>query len=168
MSMLELPGPLAETAFRLRRLTREITARCSEVRAVNVRFVHFVHVERELTDSEREILDALLTYGGPAKFEQTERGIVIVPRLGTISPWASKATDIARNCGLPVHRVERGRRYSFDVEGGLSEARLERRCSPSIRHDPCGKYPCLRTGRVRSRTRMRRSVWQCRWMRSIT
>ncbi len=125
MSMLELPGPLAETAFRLQRLGRELTARTADVRSVNARFVHFVHAERELTASEREILDALLTYGSSADFRPTNCEILIVPRLGTISPWASKATDIARICGLPVQRVERGRRYSLDVTGDRSNVKLE-------------------------------------------
>ncbi len=124
MSMLELPGPLAETAFRLRRLAHEATARCADVRDVNVRFVHFVHFERELKAGEREILDALLTYGSPAEFSRTNCEITIVPRLGTISPWASKATDIARICGLPVQRIERGRRYSLEIRGDRTGAVL--------------------------------------------
>lgn len=45
--------------------------------------------------------------------------MVVMPRLGTVSPWASKATDIAHNCGLPVHRVERITVYTLALKGGL-------------------------------------------------
>ncbi|HSW25269.1 MAG TPA: hypothetical protein VLJ62_21085 [Burkholderiaceae bacterium] len=44
--------------------------------------------------------------------------IVVMPRLGTVSPWASKATDIAHNCALPVRRIERVTEYRLLLEGG--------------------------------------------------
>ncbi|MCH3703315.1 hypothetical protein LZB55_08575, partial [Campylobacter lari] len=50
--------------------------------------------------------------------------LLVIPRLGTISPWASKATDIAHNCGLSaVHRIERGVRYVITPERGLLGAK---------------------------------------------
>ncbi len=49
--------------------------------------------------------------------------IHVVPRLGTISPWASKATDIAKICGLPVHRIERGRVVALAVTGAADGGR---------------------------------------------
>ncbi|HEY5623426.1 MAG TPA: phosphoribosylformylglycinamidine synthase [Gammaproteobacteria bacterium] len=122
--MLKLRGPLAETDFRLRRLAGELNARCAAVRGVNARFIHFAHSERELTDDECRILDALLTYGSPAEFDPGGCEILVVPRLGTISPWASKATDIARVCGLPIHRLERGRVYDLDVGGSIGTEQL--------------------------------------------
>ena len=126
MTMLQLPGPMAETSFRLQRLSRQLAAHCAAVRGVSVRYLHFAHTERELTAAEQVILDALLTYGSATAWAAGGRELVVVPRLGTISPWASKATDIARNCGLPIQRVERGRLYSLDLSTAVSAEEIER------------------------------------------
>ena len=126
MTMLQLPGPTAETAFRLQRLSRQLAAHCAAVRGVSVRYLHFAHTERELTAAEQEILDALLTYGSAVAWAGGGRELIVVPRLGTISPWASKATDIARNCGLPIQRIERGRLYSLDLSTAVSAEEIER------------------------------------------
>ena len=120
MTMLQLPGPTAETAFRLRRLSGQLTARCPAVRGVVVRYVHFAHTERDLSNAERALLDTLLTYGSQAEPANGGRDLIVVPRLGTISPWASKATDIARICGLPIQRLERGRLYTLDLATSVS------------------------------------------------
>jgi phosphoribosylformylglycinamidine synthase len=109
MTMLQLAGPAAETAFRLAKRREEMRARSAAFVDLGLRFEHYVHANRELAGREREILNALLAYGPPATSVGGEHKLYIVPRLGTISPWASKATDIARICGLDLHRIERGR-----------------------------------------------------------
>jgi len=113
MTMLQLAGPPAATAFRLAKLRTELRALEAAIEGVAVRFEHFVHLARPLDDRERSVLDALLDYGGGALELAGAAGarerLYVVPRLGTISPWASKATDIAKLCELPVRRVERGR-----------------------------------------------------------
>ena len=123
--MLQLPGPRAETSFRLQRLSRQLAGRCAAVRGIAVRYLHFAHTERDLTEAEYAILAALLTYGSDPKSANGGRELVVVPRLGTISPWASKATDIAQICGLPVHRLERGRLYSLDLAASISPEEIE-------------------------------------------
>src|SRR5262245_45286529 len=110
MTMLQLAGPPAATAFRLATLRTELRALEPAITDAAVRFEHFVHLERPLEGGERRVLGALLDYGGGALDLASSRPggrqvIYVVPRLGTISPWASKATDIARLCELPVHRV---------------------------------------------------------------
>ena len=129
MTMLQLAGPPAATAFRLLKLRTELHALEATITDVAVRFEHFVHLEQPLDASERRVLEALLDYGGGAlKLERSGAGgrqsLYVVPRLGTISPWASKATDIARLCELPVHRVERGRLVELTVERSLGAAQL--------------------------------------------
>ncbi len=83
----------------------------------------------ELSAEERRVLEALLTYGpaqptaAPATSDQL---IVVIPRPGTISPWSSKATDIAQVCGLEaVERIERGIAYFVRGSKPLSAADLE-------------------------------------------
>jgi phosphoribosylformylglycinamidine synthase len=99
-----------------------------------VRFEHFVNVDRPLVDAERRVLTALLDYGGgPAHAASGRQRLHVVPRLGTISPWASKATDIAKLCSLPVRRIERGRVVELDVRSVLTDA--ERRRLAPLLHD---------------------------------
>ena len=66
-----------------------------------------------------ERLAALLDYGDPYQGPTDGPVLVVTPRLGTVSPWASKATDIAHNCGLPVRRVERITEYRLVLKAGL-------------------------------------------------
>ena len=84
--------------------------------------MHFVHASRELTKAEEERLASLLTYGDAAEDVRADLAFMVVPRLGTISPWASKATDIVKNCGIEgVLRVERGTVYSLALKVPLTE-----------------------------------------------
>ena len=93
------------------------------VSAVQARYVHFVDTPSDLSDADRARLDGLLTYGEPAQADVNDGAIesfVVIPRFGTISPWASKATDIVHNCGMThIHRVERGVAYRVVLKGGI-------------------------------------------------
>src|SRR5690606_17794007 len=89
--------------------------------AIGARFHHYAHLERPLDDRERGVLEALLRYGTQAPPAPAGAlKLYVVPRLGTISPWASKATDIARLCALPVLRLERGRVFELTSERALT------------------------------------------------
>lgn len=128
--MLTLLGAPALSDFRTARLLATIRARCPAVKALSSRFVHFVATRRELAASEREVLDALLTYG-PKLPERTADPalragrIIVIPRPGTISPWSSKATDIAHVCGLDaVERIERGVAYELHASDELTHDTL--------------------------------------------
>ena len=108
--MLELRGAPALSPFRLAKLLEQLQGRVPQVSGVYSEFFHLVDVEGELSASEVDVLGRLLTYGPKLAAEQPQGEVfVVVPRLGTISPWSSKATDIAHNCGLQkINRVERG------------------------------------------------------------
>ena len=135
MTMLQLAGPPAETAFRLSRLRERLHATVPAVTGIAVDFLHFVHLESALDDRQASVLRALLEYGAArAPARRRDRELFVVPRLGTISPWASKATDIARNCALPVHRIERGRVYALELAGELGAADLT--TLQTLLHDP--------------------------------
>ena len=143
---MRLPGPAAETAFRLEKLRGQLKSRVDAVTGVTVSFLHFALGSRPLTERERAVLDALLTYGMPAEPPAGDFELVVIPRIGTISPWASKATEIARICGLPLQRLERGRAYRFRLSRRLSDADTERllpllhdRMTESVVTDPAGE-----------------------------
>ena len=107
-----LTGPSALSAFRAARLLASIRSIEKSADSLSGRFVHFIHANRPLDASERARLEALLDYGDAADAAAKGAAFLVVPRLGTISPWASKATDIAHNTGLTaVRRIERGTLY---------------------------------------------------------
>ena len=118
--MLLLPGPPALSTFRIAKLLERLQALEPTVQGLEARFLHFADLAAPLSAPERAVLEQLLTYGPslPATSATSASRILIVPRAGTISPWSSKATDIAQVCGLRnVRRLERG------IEYGLSAAR---------------------------------------------
>lgn len=131
--MLELRGAPALSHFRLTKLLEQLQARVPQVTGVYAEFVHLADIDGELTDSELDVLKRLLTYGPKLAVEQPEGEVfVVVPRFGTISPWSSKATDIAHNCGLQkIKRVERG--VVYYVAGSLDA--VARQVVLSVVHD---------------------------------
>ncbi|WUR16093.1 phosphoribosylformylglycinamidine synthase [[Empedobacter] haloabium] len=121
--MLILPGSNALSAFRSQRLLSQLQAVQPAVTAIQARYIHFVDAQAAVSDDDRARLTGLLTYGEPAQADVTD-GVVeefyVIPRFGTISPWASKATDIVHNCGMThIHRVERGVAYRVVLKGGI-------------------------------------------------
>ncbi len=118
--MLILPGSSALSAFRTQRLLSQLQAIEPGIVGVTGRFLHFIDASRPLDADDTGRLNAMLTYGEP--FSGSEEGdeFVVIPRFGTISPWASKATDIARNCGMAhIRRIERGIAYRIVMKSGL-------------------------------------------------
>jgi phosphoribosylformylglycinamidine synthase len=126
--MLQLPGAPALSAFRIAKLLARLAPLERAVRALEARFIHFVDVARPLEAAEQQILRQLLTYGPriePARSASVGDTLLVVPRAGTISPWSSKATDIAQVCGLTaVRRIERGIEYRLLDTQPLGPERL--------------------------------------------
>ena len=124
--VLRLPGAAALSGFRIEKLLQQVRALQPAVTGLAARFVHFAAIERPLEPAERERLERLLTYGPTiAAGEGGGQTVLVVPREGTISPWSSKASDIARVCGLaPVQRIERGIEYRLSVAAPLGREAL--------------------------------------------
>ncbi|BCO27600.1 phosphoribosylformylglycinamidine synthase [Rhodoferax lithotrophicus] len=112
-------GGSALSAFRVQQLLPSLQAVHDKISGIAARFVHLVAFDAEPSAELKAQLAALLTYGEPYTGPQDGALIVVSPRLGTVSPWASKATDIAHNCGLAVHRVERVVEYHISLKSGL-------------------------------------------------
>jgi phosphoribosylformylglycinamidine synthase len=126
--MLELRGAPALSAFRHERLLTVLRDRVPEVEALSAHYVHFIDHHDELDQAAQERLAELLAYGSrerQATPDDAQR-FLVVPRLGTQSPWSSKATDIAHNCGLnQISRIERGIDYRVGLRGTPSAEQLE-------------------------------------------
>ncbi|WP_176664376.1 phosphoribosylformylglycinamidine synthase [Variovorax sp. SG517] len=113
-------GGSALSDFRARQLLPKLQAIEPRIEGISARFVHLVVTDAALDQAGRERFAALLTYGDP--FEAPAKAgatVVVTPRLGTVSPWASKATDIAHNCGLALRRVERVTQYHLKLKAPL-------------------------------------------------
>jgi len=154
--LLQILGAPALSAFRIAKLLVRLQTREPRITAVKSRYVHFIDLERPLQAAEREVLERLLTYGpreeddravsddraasegipsgeGIPNGDEAEEGteahaqqLLVVPREGTVSPWSSKATDIAQVCGLgAVRRIERGIFYSLIASAPLDRDRLD-------------------------------------------
>ncbi|MGB0732939.1 MAG: phosphoribosylformylglycinamidine synthase, partial [Pontibacterium sp.] len=122
--MLALRGAPALSAFRHDKLLSSLQSAAPSVSALYSEFVHFADVSDELGSQEQEVLARILRYGPQATQEEPVGQLfLVVPRQGTISPWSSKATDIAHNCGLDsIRRIERGVAHYVASTSPLSEA----------------------------------------------
>jgi phosphoribosylformylglycinamidine synthase len=113
-------GGAALSDFRVRQLLPKLQAIEPKIQGLDARFVHLVLSEAAPDAAARQQLSALLTYGDPFDAGTADgTSLVVTPRLGTVSPWASKATDIAHNCGLAVRRVERVTQYFVHLKAPL-------------------------------------------------
>ncbi len=119
--MLILRGAPALSAFRHGKLLEQLTAKVPAVSALYAEFAHFADLDGDLPEAELQVLQRLLKYGPSVSVQEPAgRLFLVLPRFGTISPWSSKASDIAHNCGLQrILRLERG--IAYYVAGELSE-----------------------------------------------
>lgn len=137
--IVTLAGPQALSPFRVTTLRLAIDALGVHVAAVALVYVHYLECLRPLSEQQRRLVEVLLTYDTPASSDDLTKQLVssidtdfkpsgglhetlvrILPRAGTISPWLSKATDIAQICGLDgVTRIERGLALLIKSDGPL-------------------------------------------------
>ncbi len=122
--ILKLRGAPALSASRLERLTAQLKPALPKLKGLAAEHWYFVEIEAPLDGDEAErLVDLIGAY--PQGDAPAGELLLVTPRLGTISPWSSKATDIAHNCGFAkIKRIERGTAYTLEVRGGLdAEAR---------------------------------------------
>jgi phosphoribosylformylglycinamidine synthase len=133
--MIVLEGQPALSPFRRDRLESRLQALVPALRVVGARFVYWVEAEPGARP-DAAVLQRILEAGAPGERAPRAAGVVsrwVAPRLGTISPWASKATELLRGAGLPVRRVERGTR--IDLEGFPTDPAEQSAVARAL-HDP--------------------------------
>jgi len=113
MLMKTLRGAPALSDFRVKKLLAQCAELQLPVSDIYAEFTHFAHISTDLNDEEFQVLQQLLKYGPTIEeHEPVGQFLLVTPRPGTISPWSSKSTDIAHNCGLAkITRLERGIAY---------------------------------------------------------
>lgn len=135
--MLTLRGAPALSDFRLEKLAQKLIAVHPEIELQHTQYVHFADLGEALVEERQQLLANLMKYGpaSPAAGDDTRAStspdssgelLLVVPRPGTISPWSSKATDIAHNCGLSeVRRIERGLAYYLTLPDSLTPSQRQ-------------------------------------------
>ncbi len=124
--MLILRGASALSSYRTQKLLDSLQAIASGISGVSAQYVHFADTKETLSEPKQAVLEKLLAYGPRTEASLSDEGclFLVVPRVGTISPWSSKATDIAHNSGLTeIKRVERG--IAYFVAGNIETAATE-------------------------------------------
>ncbi|WP_284614424.1 phosphoribosylformylglycinamidine synthase [Aquabacterium humicola] len=117
--LMHFEGGDALSAFRAQALLGRLQAVSPRITGVAARHVHWAWSDQPLDRGELDKLSGLLKYGDPAAAGAEGALVVVMPRLGTVSPWASKATDIAHNCGLGIHRIERVTEFRLQLKAPL-------------------------------------------------
>ncbi|MGQ8821465.1 phosphoribosylformylglycinamidine synthase [Bibersteinia trehalosi] len=126
MTMQTFRGSPALSTFRIQQLLQKYQQHQLPVRSVYAEFLHFIALNQPLAADETQKLAELLHYGESLEQrEPTGFCLIVTPRIGTISSWSSKATDIAHNCGLAaVERIERGTAYYLEFSEMPNESQL--------------------------------------------
>ncbi len=142
-----LSGSPALSQFRLDKLYARLKTAAPNIKHIYAEFIHFSFSEKTLFEAQQNTLTQILTYGtgskdctGASNEAATENAIaelfLVIPRIGTISPWASRATDIAKNCGLDdVLRIERGIAFYVTTKNGQSLTENEKTALKAHIHD---------------------------------
>ncbi len=130
----EFPGDNALSDFRIRHLLPRLQSLFPRIQGLMARHVHLVASDLPLSAQDSRGLQQLLG-AAMAWAAKPAHTLVVSPRLGTVSPWASKATDIARNCGFAVHRIERVTEYQLLWDGHHVLDQTQMRTLGELLHD---------------------------------
>ena len=122
IEMLELPGQPALSDFRQKILLRALQRQDKRVKSLTARYTYFIALTKALSPEHKKRLNGLLLSGEkPGSIGKGARMVYSVPRPGTISPWSSKATDIALACDIDIVRIERGICYGLQFNSAVSD-----------------------------------------------
>ena len=102
-------GIQALRKFKVNALNEKLEALIPNLNLIGAEYIHFIDSNKDLSTSNKKTLDKLLNYAPEIDLKNSQHSVTISPRIGTISPWSSKASDICKLCGLSaISRVERG------------------------------------------------------------
>ncbi len=123
--MTILYGVPAHSPFRIQQLLENIQNITVAITALSSQYVYFIDTRKDLDASQHQVLKSLLTVQAePARESGVAEQWWVIPRPGSISPWSSKASEIAERCALPVNRIERGIEFQLTHDGRLTEQQL--------------------------------------------
>ena len=122
--MLTRYGTPAFSPFRLKKLSQQLQQSLDMEIQLDSQYIHFIELNdlaEQLSEADNAILTQILHYGSDldssSLLSETAKQIIVIPRVGTISPWSTQATSIAKNCGLEqIFRIERGIIWRYQAE----------------------------------------------------
>ena len=136
-AMLQLRGYAALSKFRLDKLSDSLALSAPNIASIDADFYHFAWSDTALDSTQQSTLAQILTYGTNTVPHAADGELfLVIPRIGTISPWASRATDIVQHCGLAsILRVERGIAYYVKTKNSLALNDTEKQILKVAIHD---------------------------------
>jgi len=135
--MISLRGSAALSPFRIEKILAALKGSAPRITHLYAEFWHFAWSDQPLSEAQQEVLEQILTYG-PRMSEEAPAGelFLVIPRPGTISPWSSRATDIARHCGIEaIQRLERGIAFYAATADGSPLTDAEKAALRPLIHD---------------------------------
>jgi phosphoribosylformylglycinamidine synthase len=121
-------GSRIYSEFRKSDLLKEAKESSFDIKGLTSSYLHVVESKEQLSSKDQNSLNQILTYGEDIKEVLVpENTIFIGPRIGTISPWSSRASDIIQNCGIDILRIERLKTISFITRSGKSLSQNEKK-----------------------------------------
>lgn len=121
-----LPGAIALSNFRKIQLLDALKASQISLKSIEAQFHYFIWSDSIIDALKIQQLKVLLKCPVKELFtiHKKHKSYYVTPRLGTVSPWASKATDIAKICQLNLLRIERGIKITYESQKDLSQDQL--------------------------------------------
>ncbi|NJB80777.1 phosphoribosylformylglycinamidine synthase [Xanthomonas arboricola] len=131
--MMVLEGASALSPFRRARLETRLQTLVPALRITGAWHVYFIRAEAGQAPDQAILQRILQAEAAPAPRAEDASSRYVVPRLGTLSPWSSKATELVRGAGQPIQRVERGTR--IDLAGWPADEAMQAAVAKLL-HDP--------------------------------
>lgn len=145
--LLQLHGSSPFSQFGIEKLLNILQAQLPELAEITAEYTYFAQTNSELDEQEEKLLLQILE----AKSSSGKSGyvILVLPRLGTISPWSSKATEILQLCGITkIKRIERGIAYYLTIAKSLSHEDMQQIATHI--HDKMTEIACFDTNQVKN------------------
>ena len=122
--------------FRKSALLNEVKKSILEIEGLTSSYLHIVESKDRLSSKDQQSLNQILAYGEDIKEEVSPENIIFIgPRIGTISPWSSRATDIIQHCGIDILRIERIKTISFITNSGKPLSKSEKEALGQLLYD---------------------------------
>ena len=129
-------GPKIYSEFRKVALLNNKNITLLGIKDITSSYLHVIESKNKLSSKDEAVIKQILTYGDNAKETMPlENLIFISPRIGTISPWSSRATDIIQNCGVNILRIERIKTISFATNNDIPLIENEKKVLGNLLYD---------------------------------
>jgi len=131
-----LYGSRVYSEFRKSDLLKEAKESSFDIKDLTSSHLHVIESNKKLSSKDEKSLNQILAYGEDIKEALVPKNTIFIgPRVGTISPWSSKATDIIHHCGIDILRIERIKAISFITNSGKPLSKREKEALGHLLYD---------------------------------